>query len=253
MLVIVAVDDGFSLGVLNSRIHVTYALAAGGRLGVGNDPRYNKSRCFDPFPFPDCTEPQRERIRKIAEELDAHRKRVQAQHPGLTLTGMYNVLEKIRTNQPLNSKDKDIHDQALVSLLKQLHDDLDAAVFEAYNWPKTLTDAEILERLVQLNAERAREESQGQIRWLRPDYQIPLFSKTHVAQISQSASLHPAPRAHAPANIARSLLFASQPPTVPAACHSFVVCAVVICHCDPVVPRFSAPYRDLDSPSERLI
>src|SRR5689334_13332682 len=109
--------------------------------------------------------------RRIAEELDAHCKRVQAQHPGLTLTGMYNVLEKLRraavpgarlspaaassiatgdTNVSLSSlpvgaaagedtrapsplsltpKGKQIHDQGLVSVLKQLHDDLDAAVF----------------------------------------------------------------------------------------------------------------------------
>ena len=38
-------------------------------------------------------------------------------------------------------------------------------------WPATLTDAEILERLVALNAERAAEEKRGIIHWLRPDYQ----------------------------------------------------------------------------------
>ncbi len=177
MLIGIALEDPFFLGVLSSRIHVCYALAAGGRLGVGNDPRYNKSRCFDPFPFPDCTEPPRDRIRKIAEELDAHRKHVQANHPDLTLTGMYNVLEKLRANQPLTDKEKAIHEKGLVSVLKQLHDDLDAAVFDAYGWPRNLIDAEILERLVALNAERAREEAAGHIRWLRPDYQIPLFHK----------------------------------------------------------------------------
>jgi hypothetical protein len=35
-----------------------------------------------------------------------------------------------------------------------------------------LTDAEILERLVALNAERAEEEKRGVIHWLRPEYQI---------------------------------------------------------------------------------
>ena len=38
------------------------------------------------------------------------------------------------------------------STLKQLHDDLDAAVFEAYGWPANLPDADILTRLVALNA-----------------------------------------------------------------------------------------------------
>ncbi|MBL9184141.1 MAG: class I SAM-dependent DNA methyltransferase [Verrucomicrobiaceae bacterium] len=95
MLIAIALDDAFHLGVLSSRVHRLYALSAGGTLE--DRPRYNKSRCFDPFPFPVCGEAEKERIRALAEELDAHRKRVQAQHPGLTLTGMYNVLEKLRT------------------------------------------------------------------------------------------------------------------------------------------------------------
>ena len=168
MVIAIALDDPFYLGVLSSRIHVVFALAAGGTLE--DRPRYNKSRCFDPFPFPLCNEAERERIRNPAEELDAHRKRVQAQH-GLTLTGLYNVLAKLRANEPLTDKEKLIHDQGLVSVLKQLHDDLDAAVFAAYGWPATLTDAEILERLVALNAERAAEEKRGVIHWLRPEYQ----------------------------------------------------------------------------------
>ena len=48
-------------------------------------------------------------------------------------------------------------------------------MFEAYGWPATLTDEEILERLVALNKERAIEEKTGKVRWLRPDYQIPRF------------------------------------------------------------------------------
>lgn len=59
----------------------------------------------------------------------------------------------------------------MVSVLKQLHDELDAAVFDAYGWLVTLTDEEILERLVALNAERAAEEQRGLIRWLRPEFQ----------------------------------------------------------------------------------
>jgi len=167
-LVVFGSDDAFVLGVLSSKIHVDWALAQGAMLE--DRPVYPKSECFDPFPFPLCGEPQKERIRKLAEELDAHRKRVQAQR-GLTLTGLYNVLEKIRAGEKLTGKEKLIHDAGLVSVLKQLHDDLDAAVSAAYGWPASMTDAEILERLVALNAERAAEEKRGVIHWLRPDYQ----------------------------------------------------------------------------------
>ena len=60
-------------------------------------------------------------------------------------------------------------------VLKELHDRLDAAVAAAYGWPADPSDAEILTRLVALNRERAAEEANGTIRWLRPAYQIPRF------------------------------------------------------------------------------
>ena len=167
-LIAFGTDDAFHLGVLSSRAHVVFALASGGTLE--DRPVYNKTRCFDPFPFPLCTEAEKKPIRKLAEELDTHRKRVQKQH-GLTLTSLYNVVQKIRVSEPLSAKEKLIHDSGLVSVLKQLHDDIDAAVFATYGWPACLTDAEILERLVALNAERGAEEKRGIIHWLRPEYQ----------------------------------------------------------------------------------
>jgi hypothetical protein len=172
-LIVVASADGFVLGTLSARIHTAWAEATGSRLGVGNDLRYNRTRCFDPFPFPAATDAQRQRIRDLGEQLDAHRKRQQAAHPGLTITGMYNVLEKLRSGEALTVKERGIHEQGLVSVLKQLHDDLDAAVFDAYGWPHDLTDEQLLERLVALNAERAAEERRGHIRWLRPEFQNP--------------------------------------------------------------------------------
>jgi hypothetical protein len=171
MLVNIASSDAYVLGVLSSRIHVAWALAAGGRLGFGNDPRYNKTRCFEPFPFPDASEPQRERIRSIGEQLDAHRKLRQEEHPDLTLTAMYNVLEELRAGQPLSSASQAIHDNGLISVLRDLHDDLDRAVAEAYGWPPELSTEDILFRLVELNASRAAEERSGLVRWLRPEFQ----------------------------------------------------------------------------------
>ena len=168
-------DDALTLGILSSRTHVAWSLRAGGWLGVGNDSVYVKSRCFDPFPFPECSQELKERIRAVAEELDAHRKARQAEHPRLTLTQMYNVLEKLRVGEALEADDEHIKTEGLVLILKELHDKLDALVFEAYGWPATLTDEEILERLVALNKKRSLEEKVGNIKWLRPDYQIPRF------------------------------------------------------------------------------
>lgn len=177
-LVAIASADAFHLGVLSSRIHSVWALAAGGHLGVGNDPVYNKTRCFEPFPFPACDEAQTARIRRCAELLDGHRRRQQALHPGLGLTDIYNVLEKLRAGEDLTQKEKKINELGLVSVLKQLHDDLDAAIFDAYGWPLALADQEILERLTALNRARAQEEKEGFIRWLRPEFQNPYGEKT---------------------------------------------------------------------------
>ena len=171
MLVNIGSSDAYLLGVLSSRIHVSWALATGGRLGYGNDPRYNKTRCFEPFPFPDATALQREHIRCLGDQLDTHRKRCQQAHPNLTLTEMYNVLEDLRSGRPLDAATQLIHDHGLVSVLRDLHDDLDRAVADAYGWPGDLSTEDTLFRLVELNASRAAEERSGLVRWLRPEFQ----------------------------------------------------------------------------------
>jgi hypothetical protein len=226
-VIAVASSDAFTLGTLSSRVHIVWALHAGATLE--DRPHYTNTTTFEPFPFPAATPAQTARIRALAEELDAHRKRQQAAHPGLTLTGMYNVLEKLRSGEALTAKEKGIHEQGLVSVLKQLHDDLDAAVFEAYGWSDlrahapalracgaaeaasrlpakagTLTEsarvppsggsssglqprtATILTRLVTLNAARAAEESAGQIRWLRPEYQQKSEAQTQQPETTQT-------------------------------------------------------------------
>ncbi len=138
---------------------------------------YVKSRCFDPFPFPDLSDVLRQQLREAGEELDALRKRVLADHPDLTLTGLYNVLEKLKGGIVLTDKDEDVKQRGLVLILKELHETIDGLTMDAYGWPRDLTDQQILERLVALNAERAREEAEGHVRWLRPEYQAPRFTK----------------------------------------------------------------------------
>jgi hypothetical protein len=197
-LIAIATDDAFHLGVLSSQVHGAWALATGGWLDVGNDPVYVKSRCFETFPFPtgeSLTPALRAAIAAKAEAIDAHRKARLAAHPGLTLTGLYNVLARLRSQQaaaaagravaPLSAKEQAAFEQGLVGVLAELHDELDAAVLQAYGWadlapPIWATDGlrvaenwsqAVLARLSALNAERAAAEAQGQVEWLRPAFQ----------------------------------------------------------------------------------
>ena len=192
-LVTFGLSDFYSLGVLSSRIHSLWALSAGGTLE--NRPRYNKTCCFETFPFPALDSETASKIGVLAETIDDRRKCQQAEYPNLTLTGMYNVLEKLRVGEEFTAKEKTVHQQGLVSLLRELHDDLDRSVFEAYGWPdlaeklvgkpgattplpdksadQAEAEEELLMRLVALNKQRAQEEAQGVVRWLRPEYQAP--------------------------------------------------------------------------------
>lgn len=200
------------LSVVSCRMHTLFAIVRGGWQGVGNDPVYSHTTCFDPFPFPLCCAPldqekdpvlqaQADRLAELGERLDAFRKERLAEHDFLTMTGLYNVLERLRELEngcdvpPLTIKEKAIHEAGLVSVLKEIHDDIDRAVFEAYGWSdladslvgrpgatmpsphksadQEAAEEELLTRLVALNRERAAEEKRGIVHWLRPDYQIP--------------------------------------------------------------------------------
>lgn len=122
-------------------------------------------------------------------------------HPHLTMTGLYNVLERLRELEagapvePLTDAERDVHAVGRIGVLKDLHDRIDRAVFEAYGWgdlgaalvgrPGGITpsshkspqqedaEEELMVRLVALNNARAAEEAGGEIGWLRPEFQIP--------------------------------------------------------------------------------
>lgn len=198
-VVCIALEDGFSLGVLSSAIHAIWSRAAGGRLGVGNDPRYQKALCFDPFPFPDPPPELRRQIADVAERLDRHRKDALARDERVTMTGMYNVVEKLRSGEALTPKEREIHEIAACGVLRDLHDDLDRLVARAYGWEWPLATEEILARLVALHDERVAEERAGRVRWLRPDYQIPRFGGEAGAAAGELAlDDEPSPAAAAP-------------------------------------------------------
>jgi restriction-modification enzyme MmeI-like protein len=174
-LVVVATSDAFILGVLSSYLHLVWTSSNGGTLE--DRPIYTKSRCFDPFPFPSPGSLLMAQIGGVADELDAFRRQRQAEHPSLTLTQMYNVLEKLRANVALEEDEERVNKDGLVVILNELHDKLDRLVCEAYGWQHPLTDKEILSNLVALNHERAAEERRGHVRWLRPEYQINRFGR----------------------------------------------------------------------------
>lgn len=196
------------LASLHSRIHSGWCFRLGGRMGVGNDPRYQNSVVFDPFPFPAFPDLPLDLVASLdalGERLDGFRKERLAGHDFLTMTSLYNVLERLRELdngaevEPLSEKERDIHEAGLVSVLKEIHDDIDRAVFEAYGWADLIpalvgkpgattpsphksaaqeaAEEELLTRLVALNRERAAEEARGHVRWLRPEYQIPRLGK----------------------------------------------------------------------------
>ena len=179
-LIAVAADDAFLLGVVSSRVHLVWALSAGTTLE--DRPRYIKTRCFDPFPFPDCTEVQKNTIRDVAERLDAHRKRQQELHPWLTLTGMYNGARKAALRRVLYQR----RPQHLRSWTRRHPATAATMSWTPPYWTPTAgalrsPTEQILEKLVELNAQRHAEEAGGLVRWLRPEFQAPNALPTQAA------------------------------------------------------------------------
>jgi hypothetical protein len=111
-----------------------------------DSPRYTPSTTFETFPFPwspdsECQDdPRVEAIAAAARDLVTVRDAwlADAAYPELptekrTLTNLYN---------------------ARPDWLDEAHRQLDAAVLDAYGWPRDLSDEEILARLLALNLER---------------------------------------------------------------------------------------------------
>ncbi len=203
-LINIGVQEAASLSVLSSSTHCFWFQANAGKIGVyALDSVYVKTRCFDTFPFPAL--PKGSKLEQLLDDqgdrLDVFRKERLAEHDFLTMTSLYNVLERERELEngcevpALTAKERDIHEAGLVSVLKEIHDDIDRTTFEAYGWADLIpalvgkpgatmpsphktpeqeeAEEELLARLVALNRERTEEERRGIVRWLRPDYQIP--------------------------------------------------------------------------------
>jgi type II restriction/modification system DNA methylase subunit YeeA len=148
-LVVFARDDNYFLGVLHSQAHEIWTRRKGTQVRESESGfRYTPTSTFEtfPFPWPPGNEPKDsvpvKAIAEAAGELVAKRDNwlnpldaTQEELKKRTLTNLYN---------------------AHPAWLADAHRKLDEAVFAAYGWPATLTDAEILERLLKLNHERAQ-------------------------------------------------------------------------------------------------
>ena len=174
-------DDDFFFGLLTSRQHEIWALATCSWHGVGNDPTYNATTCFETFPFPEgltpdipaadyATDPRVIAVATAARRLNELREnwlnpadlvqRVPEAVPGfpdrlLSVDETAAAILKERTLTKLYN--------ARPAWLDHAHRDLDAAVASAYGWSdwnadQPLADAVILERLFKLNQERAAQE-----------------------------------------------------------------------------------------------
>jgi hypothetical protein len=186
-VIAIASDDPYVLGIVSSTAHTVWALRAGGRMGSGDDPRYQNETCFDPFPFPPAVFEVEERVRTAARKLDRLRRKVLSRNPDLTLTSLYTALAATREAQSqgtvLEAKHRSIAERGEVSLIRHYHQQIDEAVAEAYGWPSDLDPEAMLTKLIALNEERAEEERAGQIRWVRPSFQ----AKSHPAKPTQTA------------------------------------------------------------------
>jgi type II restriction/modification system DNA methylase subunit YeeA len=146
-LYVFARDDHYFFGLLHSRPHEVWSLATSSRHGVGNDPTYNNTTCFEtfPFPWPPGQEPTDDpRVQSIAR---AARELVEKRDAWLNPSGATEKELKSRTLTNLYNRRPTWLDLA--------HRKLDEAVLDAYGWPHDLSDDEMLERLLALNLERA--------------------------------------------------------------------------------------------------
>ena len=144
LVIVVARDDDYFLGVLHSKPHELWALRMG--TSLEDRPRYTPTTTFEtfPFPWPPGKEPAGDaRVERIAE---AARRLVALRDEWLNPAGL---------------SDKELAKRTLTNLynlrpdwLAAAHAELDAAVAEAYGWPADLSDEEILERLLAENLRR---------------------------------------------------------------------------------------------------
>jgi type II restriction/modification system DNA methylase subunit YeeA len=176
--------DDYFLGMLHSRVHEVWSLAQGTQLREKESgARYTPTTCFETFPFPEPTSEQRKAIAGAAKELDELRNNWLnpsewtteeiLEFPG-SVNGpwvryVHDANERgigtVKYPRSVPKSDKEAEQLAKRTLtnlynerptwLDLTHRKLDEAVFAAYGWETSLSDDEILARLLALNQERA--------------------------------------------------------------------------------------------------
>ncbi|MCX5737874.1 MAG: class I SAM-dependent DNA methyltransferase, partial [Proteobacteria bacterium] len=114
--------DLWHFGVLTSRMHMAWLRHIGGRLESRY--RYSIGIVYNTFPWPEATEPQRERVRGLAQTVVGARRHL----PGATLADLY---------------DSDV----MKPQLRQAHRALDAAVDKLYRAAPFTSDRDRVEHL----------------------------------------------------------------------------------------------------------
>jgi type II restriction/modification system DNA methylase subunit YeeA len=184
-VVVIAREDDMTLGILHSRFHELWSLRMCTWLGIGNDPRYTPTTCFETFPFPPGLSPSdTQHLRTVASEDAALRP---GNLPPATDAGakaIASVSKRLQNARDfwLNPPDwvsweitpgypaqlvvkPEFQGQAaertLTNLYNQrpawlagLHAELDQAVATAYGWndySQEMNDDEVLSRLLVLN------------------------------------------------------------------------------------------------------
>ncbi len=135
---VVASDDYFILGVLNSKVHLDWVLAQ--RSTLEDRTRYTNTTCFETFPFPlQVNKKSREQIVKVMTELEEFRK-TECISRDCSITAFYNDF----FNEPS-------------SKLFKLHEKLNQEVVKSYGW-KFVKDKTYNPEIFKLNKERYEEE-----------------------------------------------------------------------------------------------
>jgi hypothetical protein len=140
-------DDDYFFGILHSKLHEIWALKQG--TSLEDRPRYTPTTTFETFPFPWAPgeEPKDDpRVQAIAQ---AAKDLVEQRNRWLSAEGLGEAEKKKRTLTSLYN--------ARPTWLQLAHRRLDEAVFATYGWRSGLSDEEILEKLLSLNLERAKE------------------------------------------------------------------------------------------------